>query len=122
MIGWRGPIHEIQFFMIETVLYESLCVVHFNIQANDRCDVVDAKVVQILFRFVIDVTIFHFLFIVWSAEGKKFVRHNPIEITIFDHFVVAILFVIKVIKVEEASLHSFVDGIETVQQRYFVCR
>lgn len=115
MIGWSGSVHEIQFFMIETMLDEPLCIVHFHIQTNDCGDVMDAKIVQILFRFVIDVAIFHFLFIVWSTEGKKFVRHNPVEITVLDHFIVAILFVVKVIKVEEASLHTFVNSVQTIE-------
>lgn len=122
MIGWRGSVHEIQFLVIEAMLYESLCVVHFNIQSNYCRYVMDAEVVQVLFGLVIYVAVFDFLFVVRSTEGKKLIGHNPIEITIFDHFIVAVLFVIKVVKVEEASLHPFVNGIETIEQSYFVCR
>merc|ERR1719264_309021 len=50
-----------------------------------------------------------------AAECKKFLRHEPIEITVLNFLVMFIFIIIKVFKIEKVGLFRFVHRFETVE-------
>ena len=87
--------------MVKAVALESLCIVDFAVETNDSRDIVEAKVREVRLGCVQRVPVVDLGLCVRASERKKFVRDQPVEVTVLDSFVVFVLLAVKVVKVKE---------------------
>lgn len=98
-------------------LYSRLWIIHSSIQTDNNFNVVFSEVVQVEFRWVVEV----FCWVVnWSWEGKEFLRHYPADVTKLHTLHLLILSTIEIVKVDHTKVYCFAYCVQTVYQPNFV--
>ena len=101
--------------MMKASVGELFTVVNFLVESHDACYVVQPEVGEVGLRGMEGVAVFNLGLGMGAAECKKFLRHEPIEITVLNFLVMFIFIIIKVFKVEKVCLFRFVDRSQTIK-------
>ena len=101
--------------MVKAGIGELFTVVNFLVESHDARYVVQPEVGEVGLRGVEGVAVFNLGLGMGAAECKKFLRHEPIEITVLNFLVMFIFIIIKVFKIEKVGLFRFVNRFETVE-------
>lgn len=62
------------------------------------------------------IPIVDFRTVVWPAEGNKFIRYNPIQVSVLNALVILVFDGIEIVEIEETGVSRLVHGLQTVHQ------
>lgn len=88
--------------MVEAGVYETFGIVNFLVKSDNAGDIVKAEVGEIGLWRVERVAVLNPAVRVRSAEGEELARDKPVEITVLNLFIVLVLIIVKIIKVEKS--------------------
>lgn len=82
IIRGAGAINEIHIIVLKASCSETTSVIDLLVEAHYCGYIVLAEVAEVRFRRVQCVSILHLALRVWTTEGEKFARNDPVEVTI----------------------------------------
>ena len=88
--------------MVEAGVYETFGIVDFLVKSDNAGDIVEAEVREIGLWRVERVAVLNLAVWMRSAERKELARDKPVEITVLNLFIVLVLVIVKIIKVEKS--------------------
>lgn len=108
-----GSIDEEQVVVLDTLVSKMLLLVFLFVKSNDSlyAELLENRSV---FVWVMSVSLIFISLLYWTHESHKLSWYNPIEIAVFDSFIVLILFDIEVLKVVPLKLDSVLKTLKTL--------
>ena len=88
--------------MLEAGVGEPLAIVDLLVQPHDASDIVQPEIREVGFWGVERISILNLAVWMRSAERKELARDKPVEITVLNLFIVLVLVIVKIIKVEKS--------------------
>ena len=113
---WRcGAVNEKQVLVVEARIGEPLAVVDLLVESDNASDVVESEVRKVGFGRVQWVAVLYLGLSVRAAKSQKFLRNEPVKVSVLNLLIVFVLVVVEVIEVEEPRFIGFVHSFEAVQ-------
>ena len=110
-----GAVNEEQVLVVEARICEALAVVDLLVESDNTSDVVESEVRKVRLGRVQGVAVLYLGLSMRATESQKFLRNEPVEITILNLLVVFVLVMVEVVEIEEARFVGFVHSFEAVQ-------
>ena len=88
--------------MVEAGVFDTFGIVDFLVKSDNAGDIVEAEVREIGLWRVERVAVLNLAVWMRSAERKELARDKPVEITVLNLFIVLVLVIVKIIKVEKS--------------------
>lgn len=121
-IARLAAIGEEELLVVEASVQETSRIVQFQIQSNDCTHIVLSEVIEIGFGCMARIAVVDLRTIVWAAEGNKFIRYNPIQIAVFNSFVILVFNCIKIVEIEKSCITCLIHRLQAVHQADCVVR
>ena len=111
-----AAVGEKELFVVESSIRESGRIVQFQVQSDNCCHVILAKIIKVSLWRMARVAVVDLGAIVRTTKGDEFPRNNPIQIAIFNTLVILVFFSIEIVEIEKSRFDCFVDGIQAISQ------